>query len=162
MKVREYKTEDKEHLVEMFFSMLKTHQDYISHGEIQMGLSYDGKTLAPDAKEKWQQYLERQHSNEKSYIYVLEDKSVIIGFTLLGIEGDYDCDYGVIYDIFIADSYRGTGASSNLFQHAIDKLKAEGVKDCYLESGVGNHHAHSFFEKKGFKHVSNIYRLQDI
>lgn len=162
MEVRSYKGEDREYLVEMFIAMLKNQQSYISHGEIQMGLSYDGETLAPDAKEKWLQYLERLTGRDKSYIYVLEDKGKIVGFTIFGIEDDYDKAYGVLYDILVIDEYRGTGASSKLYQSTIDKLKSEGVKDCYLESGVGNHSAHSFFEKKGFKHVSNIYRLKNI
>ena len=162
MTVRSYKTEDRERLVEMFMEMLQAQQSYISHGEIQMGLSYDGQTLAPDAKEKWQHYLDRHSSSNKSFIYVLEDAEKIVGFTIFGIEDDYDKEYGVIYDILVSDEYRGTGASSKLFQQAMDTLKINNLTDCYLESGVENHRAHSFFEKKGFKHVSNIYRLHDI
>ena len=161
MQVRSYNTEDKKTLVSMFMNMLTSQHSYISHGEIQMGLSYDGKTIEPDAEDKWERYLERHYSNDKSYIYVLEHESTLVGFAIFGIEDDYDKEYGVIYDILVAEEHRGLGASSILFQHAIDKLKHEGVKDCYLESGVDNHRAHSFFEKKGFKHVSNIYRLEN-
>ena len=44
-------------------------------------------------------------------------------------------------------------------QVSIDWLRSCGVKDIYLESGKDNHAAHRFFEKRGFAHVSEIYKL---
>ncbi|MDR1055521.1 MAG: GNAT family N-acetyltransferase [Prevotellaceae bacterium] len=163
MKIRKYDVSDQDRLVGMFALNLKTNKSYISHGEIQMGLLYgDGQTLALDFKEKWQRYLNRHHDNPQSFIYVIEDDRIVVGFVIFGIEDDYDKDYGIIYDILLADDYRGKGAGDKLFQTAIEVLKDKGINNCYLESGLSNHSAHAFFEKKGFKHISNIYRLTTI
>jgi len=162
MIAREYTIADRLNVFRLFIDMLQANKSYISHGEIQMGLSYDGQTLAPDAEEKWQRYFERQHSDSQSFIYVCEDKAELIGFTIFGIENDYDKDYGIIYDILVKDEYKGTGAATTLFQCAIEQLKSAGISDCYLESGIDNHRAHAFFKKKGFKHISNIYRFANI
>jgi GNAT superfamily N-acetyltransferase len=124
-----------------------------------MGLTYDGLSLTPDFKQKWERYLERNSNDTNSFIYVCEDNLTLVGFVIFGIEDDYDKNYGIIYDILLTDEYKSKGIGSKLFQTAIDKLKSEGVSTCYLESGVNNHSAHSFFAKKGFKYISNIYRL---
>jgi GNAT superfamily N-acetyltransferase len=162
MKIRKYNVNDKSKLVDMFAHNLETYKDYISHGEIQMGISYDGFNLVSDFKQKWERYLERNDNDPKSFIYVCEDNLTLTGFVIFGIEDDYDKEYGVIYDILLTDDCKGKGIGSKLFQTAIDKLKLEGICDCYLESGVNNHNAHLFFEKKGFKHISNLYRLDKI
>ena len=160
--VRNFKTEDSEILVEMFCRNLETFKDYISHGEIQMGLSSDGVNLSSDYKEKWRRYLSRHNDDPKSHIYVFENENVIEGFIIFGIENDYDKEYGVIYDILVSDSRKGAGIGNQLFKYAIDIYKSLNITDCYLESGINNHGAHAFFEKKGFKHISNIYRLRGL
>lgn len=160
--IREYKTPDKPFLVEMFAHNLHTHSSYISHGELQMGISYDGTTLAPDFKEKWEHYLNRHHENEDSRIYVYEENTTIAGFIIFGTDDDHDKKFGVIYDMLLNDNYKGKGLGSLLLQAATDYFKTQHINDCYLESGVENHSAHGFFEHKGFKHVSNIYRLSGL
>ena len=49
--------------------------------------------------------------------------------------------------------------NKDAYSAAIDWLRSRGVKDIYLESGKDNHAAHRFFEKRGFAHVSEIYKL---
>ena len=46
-----------------------------------------------------------------------------------------------------------------LLQTAIGWLRERGVSGIYLESGKDNHAAHRFFEKRGFTHISEIYKL---
>ena len=159
MDIREYTEKDKERVVEIFTRNLETYKNYISHGELQMGLTYDGLNLVTDFKEKWTKYLERHHNNPKSFVYVCEDDATIVGFTILGIENDHDKDYGVVYDMLIVPEYRGKGAGGKILDFALELFKSKDITQCYLESGVDNHSAHAFFEKKGFEHVSNIYRL---
>lgn len=45
---------------------------------------------------------------------------------------------------------------------AIDWLHSKGIRDIFLESGKDNHAAHCYFEKRGFVHVSEIYKLMEI
>ena len=157
--VRNFKIEDEDRLVEMFCSNLETFKEYISHGEIQMGLSADGVTLSHGYREKWRRYLGRHNDDPKSHICVFEKDDVIEGFIIFGIEDDYDKEYGVIYDILVSDNHKSRGIGNQLFEYAINIYESLNITDCYLESGINNHGAHTFFEKKGFKHISNIYRL---
>jgi GNAT superfamily N-acetyltransferase len=46
-----------------------------------------------------------------------------------------------------------------LLQTAISWLRSKGIREIYLESGKDNRNAHRFFEKRGFIHVSEMYKL---
>ena len=50
---------------------------------------------------------------------------------------------------------------NTLLQTAIDWFRDKGIQDIFLESGKDNHNAHRFFEKRGFVHVSEIYKLNN-
>ncbi|MBR4735912.1 MAG: GNAT family N-acetyltransferase, partial [Bacteroidales bacterium] len=75
------------------------------------------------------------------------------------IEEDGDVPFGMVCDILVKEEYRGHGAGEALLQTAISWLRSRGINDIYLESGKNNHSAHRFFEKRGFSHVSEIYKL---
>ena len=50
--------------------------------------------------------------------------------------------------------------SLNTLVKALEEAKENKYVDAvYLESGVGNHNAHAFFEHHGFSMVSHVFRL---
>ena len=65
----------------------------------------------------------------------------------------------LVSNIMVNPQCRGQGLGDTLLQTAISWLRSKGIRDIYLESGKDNHNAHRFFEKRGFIHVSEIYRL---
>lgn len=72
------------------------------------------------------------------------------------------CPQGLLYNSFsviLFQTFVTDQINKNLNQ-AISQLKAKGIDSIYLESGINNHQAHSFFEKFGFKHISNIFRMK--
>lgn len=75
------------------------------------------------------------------------------------IEEDGDLPFGMVCDVLVREECRGKGVGDALLQSAIGWLRSRGIKDIYLESGKNNHAAHRFFEKRGFTHVSEIYKL---
>ena len=162
--------EDASELSRMFFSHLEAHPDYISHGEMQMGVGtghyVDGKlytSVAADGEEKWMRYI-LHHIIDDSFAEVwkvLDDDRRIRGFCVADIEEDGDLPFGMICDVMVDETFRGGGAGGKLLQTAIDWLKNRGIKDIYLESGKDNHSAHAFFERRGFHHISEIYKLGD-
>ncbi len=158
--IRPFHPADQETLVRLFCDNLRAQPDYISHGELQMGLSADGRTLAADAAAKWRRYLERHLADADSRVMVAERDGAIAGMVIFGTETDHDSPYGVIYDLLVVSEARGEGIGSTLMEHALETLHAQGIADVYLESGVRNAGAHHFFERLGFGHVSNIYRLR--
>lgn len=158
--IRPYQPSDRLPLCDFFSDIIENHKEYISHGEIQMGVALDSGLLSPDYRQKWLQYLDRQTANPQNTLLIYEEESRIKGFILFGIAKDGDSPYGVVFDLSITPKERGKHLGFKLLQLALDSFREKGINDCYLESGVDNHAAHSFFQKQGFRHISNIFRLK--
>ncbi len=155
-------------LADFFLDHIQTHPAYISHGEIQMGVGevyeQDGVLCtrpAADAREKWMKYI-TEHLENPSMAHVwkaISAEGELLGFVVADIEDDGDAPFGMVCDVLVKEGFRGLGTGARLLQTAIAWLREQGVKDIYLESGKDNHAAHRFFEKRGFEHVSEIYKL---
>ena len=154
-------------LADLFMGHIAAHTEYISHGEIQMGVGegviQDGVLVArpaADGREKWMKYI-HEHISDESFAQVWKavDGGRIVGFAVADIEKDGDAPFGMVCDVLVREDFRGKGAGEALLQTAIGWLRSRGIKDIYLESGKNNHAAHRFFEKRGFSHVSEIYKL---
>ena len=155
-----YSTDYRIQLCEFFSRIIESHKAYISHGELQMGIALDNNELAPNYKDMWLNYLDRQTENPDNTLLLYLEKETIIGFVLFGITNDGAAPYGVIFDLSVDPIYRGKHIGQELLQKATESFRNKGIKDCYLESGVNNHSAHRFFEHHGFKQVSDIFRLK--
>ena len=154
-------------LADFFLGHIEAHPEYISHGELQMGVGEgvirDGVLNAfpaPDARVKWLRYIRHQVlARTYARVWKAVDDGEIVGFCVADIESDGDAPFGVICDILVKPDYRGHGAGSSLLNTALEWLRSKKVKGIYLESGKNNHAAHRFFEKRGFAHLSEIYKL---
>lgn len=146
-------------LTEIFWNNLKSQPQYISHGEIQMGVGADLNVPAKNGKEMWRKYITEKIASNDSNVFIFrgEDDS-INGFTVVSIENDGADPFGVICDILVLPTARKRGIGDALLDAGMSWLKDNGIKDFYLESGKDNHPAHAFFEKRGFHQVSVIYR----
>lgn len=167
MIIRQATLKDAPALADIFLSHITAHPEYISHGEIQMGVGEsecrDGvwqTRPAPDAQEKWMRYIFRQiRSRAYAQVWTAREGEEILGFCVADIESDGDAPFGVVCDLLVTPAARGKGLGDKLLQTAIAWLKAKKVVGIYLESGKNNHGAHRFFEKRGFSHISEIYKL---
>ena len=168
MKIVVAELSDAPQLADLFIGHITEHPEYISHGEIQMGVGegsvIDGVLVArptSDAREKWMEYITLHITNESiaEVWKVVSDDGALQGFCVADIEEDGDAPFGMVCDVLVKADYRGHGAGEALLRTAIDWLRSRGVKDIYLESGKNNHAAHRFFQKRGFTHVSEIYKL---
>lgn len=160
--------QDSQLLCDMFFNHISVHPEYISHGEIQMGVGegrcVDGRfvtSVAADAHHRWLEYIDRHLSdNDSGIVYKAVDADGgLAGFCVAEISNDGDKRFGVLCDILVSGALRGRGVGSALLQAARDWFSAKGISDIYLESGLNNHEAHEYFIGKGFMKVSEIYKL---
>jgi ribosomal protein S18 acetylase RimI-like enzyme len=167
MEIKHASLKDAPALADLFLGHIGAHPEYISHGELQMGVG-EGTIRngvleaypAQDAREKWMRYIRRQiHAKTCANVWKAMDEGAIVGFCVADIEDDGDAPFGVVCDLLVKPDYRGHGAGGALLQTALDWLRSKNVKGIYLESGKDNHAAHRFFEKRGFAHVSEIYKL---
>lgn len=151
-------------LTEIFWENLLGNQQYISHGEMQMGVAAEPGRLEADGKEKWRKYitgkLDKVKAQLPSRILVYKDNGNILAFCVLEIEEDGDKPFGVICDMLVKKDLRGTGLGQEMFEKAVEWFQSLPVRDIYLESGADNHRAHAFFEQRGFRMVSHIFRLR--
>lgn len=160
---------DREALADIFLGHITANPEYISHGEIQMGVGVgefrDGKLCArpsDDARTMWLKYIDAHISDEDTALVLKGVRDgEIIGFCVADIEEDGADPFGMVCDVLVTESARGEGLGGRLLARAIAWLRSKGVKDIYLESGLNNHSAHAFFEKRGFHHISQIFKLED-
>jgi ribosomal protein S18 acetylase RimI-like enzyme len=149
-------------LTELFWNNINVHTEYISHGEVQMGVgTSDGKPAA-DGKKMWKKYITSKIADKNSEVFIFDENDKIIGFTVIAIEEDGAEPFGVICDLYVLPKSRRKGFGEVLFNSGIEWLKNKGITDYYLESGKDNHGAHKFFEKRDFRVMSHIYYKKGI
>ena len=158
--IREFRQEDKEALCRFFARLIDGHKEYISHGELQMGIATEVGVLANDFREKWADYLDRQVANERNRVLLCEEDGQLVGFVIFGISDDGGIPFGWIFDLGVDPAWRGKSIGEQLLGKALEFFREQGVESCYLESGKNNHSAHSFFEHHGFCPVSAVFRLK--
>ena len=161
-------TADAQALTDLFIGHISAHPEYFSHGEIQMGVGEgffrDGHFItrpASDAREKWMKYILAEMGNDGvSHVWkAVDSQGALMGFCVADIEGNEEYSFGMVGDILVNPQSRGGGVGNILLQTAIAWFHSKGIHDIYLESGKDNHSAHRYFEKRGFFHVSNMYKL---
>ena len=160
--------EDAGLLCEVFIGHISSHKEYISHGEIQMGVGVgqfeDGTfvtDLAPEAREAWMKYINGNIADEDgAAVYkAVDEEGNLLGFCVTEIMEDGAEPFGMICDLLVRENCRCGGVGTALMENALAWLRSKGVKDVYLESGMHNHAAHEYFIRRGFRKVSEIYKL---
>lgn len=159
--------EDEQALCDIFLKHITAHTEYISHGEIQMGVGEghfeDGVLVAkpsPRAREFWMKYIHADITGEDAAVFkAVSADGVIIGFCVAEIHEDGADPFGMVCDVLVDEDCRCGGVGSALLSSALAWFKEGGVKDVYLESGLNNHAAHEYFMRRGFVKVSEIYKL---
>ena len=159
--------EDEQTLCEMFLKHITAHPEYISHGEIQMGVGEgefeDGVLVARPsarARECWMRYIHGDMTADDAAVFkAVSTTGDIIGFTVAEIQEDGAEPFGMVCDVLVDESLRCGGVGTALLQTALGWFREMGIKDIYLESGLNNHAAHEYFMRRGVLKVSEIYKL---
>lgn len=167
IRIIEAQEEDIRTLTDIFMHHIEESREYISHGEIQMGVGTavreeDGSVTVRPAKEgrrMWVRYITEKIASDDAAVYKAVSEDEIIGFCVADIEEDGADPFGMVCDVLVKPGIRKVGIGGRLLQTAIDWLRSKGISEIYLESGKNNHDAHRFFENRGFVKMSEIFRL---
>ena len=159
--------QDAEALCDIFVDHITAHTEYISHGEIQMGVGVgsfeDGVFVtkpSAHARRAWMRYVMADISADDACVFkAVSSAGEIVGFGVAEIQEDGAEPFGMVCDVLVKESCRRSGVGSALLDKALEWLKANGIVDIYLESGLNNHSAHDYFKRRGFVKVSEIYKL---
>lgn len=104
---------DKEALADLFYAHLSENVEYISHGEMQMGIGhlvFNGEEYVPqldaDTRHLWLVYIEEHMTAEGMTVYKAEDSTgSLLGFCVLETDSDGGAPFGVLCDILVNAEY---------------------------------------------------------
>lgn len=95
-----------------------------------------------------------------AYYLLATEEGQIAGWILIGPSKDSftDQEIGFIYELYVADAYRGKGIAKALMKSGIDQLRQGGYPEVRL-SVFADNHAVQLYEQMGFKVRTMTMRL---
>lgn len=154
--IRDAKKTDIPEIISLFSNAYKN--NYISHGEIQLGIADSEAILNPEGLTIKRKELETLLDSSEAFIRVMYSYSnnIIAGVIIFNIVSQYPWSkkYGVISDIVIDSNFRHMGLGQKLVKDAENLLKTYSIKDIFIEISNKNTISKAFFSKSGYKAVS--------
>ena len=135
--------------------------DYISHGEIQTGLSPDGRSWADNLPALYQ--ADFSDLGDRDLLVARTPDEAIAAVAILAWEETPRMRFAVIEDLVVDPALRSAGVGAQMIAALTARVQERGVEWVFLESGLRNERAHAFFRRHGFAEVSHVFarRLVD-
>lgn len=135
--------------------------EYISHSELQTGRAeaadcWDGDLLARVEAEARQAIAAGREGGAGSHCALALDQERVVGLAFLRFATDDSPPFGVIEDLLIDGGWRGQGLGQRFMLWIEAQCRRQGCRRLFLESGIRNHRAHAFFERRGFARTSVV------
>jgi ribosomal protein S18 acetylase RimI-like enzyme len=140
-----------------FVRVIAPDPDYISHGEIQGGLSLDGKTWAPDLERRFLDELGELDDARAVAIVREADGAIVAAAYVTWSFEVLDAPFATLQDLAVEPALRSAGLGAKVLAFVEDEVRRRGAKWLFLESGKNNRRAHAFFERYGFGEVSHVF-----
>jgi N-acetylglutamate synthase-like GNAT family acetyltransferase len=139
-----------------FAAHIRRDASYISHGEIQTGLSVDGKSWASDLERRFIEDLSTMEDGQK--LAVMRDASgAMIAAALVQWEETPRVKFGVLEDLAVPPALRSAGLGARMVAWIDAEARLRQCRWMFLESGKHNTRAHAFFEQCGFAEMSHVF-----
>lgn len=143
----------------LFTEVMLSDPAYISHSEIQWGLSPDGRAWAHDVGACLKAYLAwvRSAGSDVALADARDESGGLLGAAIVTWEREKAVLHLVLQDLVVAPAARGLGVGAALVAFIEAQAKAGGAQWLFLESGARNVGAHAFFERQGFELISHTF-----
>jgi len=135
--------------------------EYISHSEIQDGRAEINLTWSDKLETiLTHQFLGgcRREGNGKlaeTRLAVARLEGIdVAAIAYVGLERGAPVPYAILYDLLVRSDLRNVNIGSDLLAWLEKQLHEEKVVVLFLESGINNERAHTFFDRRGFSPVS--------
>jgi ribosomal protein S18 acetylase RimI-like enzyme len=140
-----------------FARVISADPGYISHGEIQTGLSADGKTWVPDLESRFLVEAAADQ-NGRSLAVARDARNAIVaaGAVRWNFETE-DARFATLQDLAVEPALRSQGLGARMVEFVEREVRARNCAWLFLESGKDNRRAHEFFERAGFHEVSHVF-----
>lgn len=129
---------------------------YISHGEIQTGLSLDGETWIADLPGRFEDDF-RDLGSDRRVVVAHDAAGAIAGAAIVLSVNDDHAAYIVIEDVAVARESRSLGVGQALIGFIEADARRSGARWAFLESGLDNDSAHAFFERRDYRPISKVF-----
>ncbi len=140
------------------FFVANVEPSYISHGEIIDGRAIDGQTWSPRIKAIMAADFRKGLKNQKSdgsHLAVCALDGRLASIALIDVMGGVSL--AILQDIVVSSEFRGHGVGGRFVEWIEKELSARfGIRRIMIESGVDNHGAHHFFQRRGFAISSHV------
>lgn len=134
--------------------------DYISHGEVQSGRAIGFSEWNPDLAgilhREFSMCFEESGNGGIFKLAIMAVNKRPAGFAFVEIQHTSAQPYAILQDILVVKDFRGKHLGQQLLTWLEIKLQEMGIKLLFLESGINNLGAYSFFETTGFSVCSKI------
>ena len=109
----------------------------------------------PQTEHGYASFLGKQLDEANVVVLIAERDGAVIGYSYAGVEGrDYMSlrgPAGVLYDIIVDPSHRGSGVGRTLLDATIAELERRGAPRVVLSTAERNESAQRLFERAGFR-----------
>ncbi|PZU10841.1 N-acetyltransferase [Sphingomonas sp.] len=129
---------------------------YISHGEIQTGLSPDGKTWFPDLPALYAEDFSSL-GDDRDLLVARDAVGVIVGVAIVAWEQSTRRRFAVLEDMVVSPDSRSGGIGREMIQRVEQHINERGIEWLFLESGLHNERAHKFFAREGFGMTGHVF-----
>ena len=152
--------EDRESWAEVaafFARLISLDPAYISHGEIQAGLSLDGASWVSNLEERFLAEL-GEFDGTRSIVIARDREGELLAAANVTWSFDSpDAPFATIEDMVVDPKARSRGLGRRLYAAVETEARQRGVTWIFLESGTNNTRAHAFFERLGMVEVSRVF-----
>lgn len=139
-----------------FAAVISSDSSYISHGEVQTGLSLDAKAWAPDLESRFVEDL--SDPSEGQQLAVMRDgDGRIVAAAVVQWEESARVSFGVLEDLAVPFALRSQGLGMQMVDWINAEARRRQCRWLFLESGKRNTRAHVFFERCGFTEFSHVF-----
>lgn len=129
---------------------------YISHGEIQTGLSPDGRHWAQDAAQRFAADF-ADLGDSRELLVGRDEKGAIVAFAVLAFEETPRLRFAVLEDLAVDPAFRSGGTGARMLERVEHAAGERGIGWLFMESGIDNHRAHGFFRRHGYAETSHVF-----
>lgn len=132
---------------------------YISHGEIQTGLSVDGKTWISDLEARFLDDLS-ELDEDRSLAILRDSRGTMLAAAIVLFVHNNKASFAVLEDLTVDPSVRSKGIGTKMIEFVDAEARGRDCRWVFLESGKKNHGAHRFFEAHGYAPLSTVFGKQ--
>jgi ribosomal protein S18 acetylase RimI-like enzyme len=140
-----------------FARVISAEPAYISHGEIQTGLSADGETWVPDLEARFLAEATTDQSGRSLAVARDAANAIVAAAAVSWSFETAQPRFAVLQDLAVEPSLRSKGLGATIVEFVEREAQARNARWLFLESGKNNRRAHAFFERQDYQVISHVF-----